>query len=141
MSSIRKARWIFAGYGNASGAIATDAGGGAVWRGTIGILKPRARPLAYEVLYESGISAVNPSWLLAMMWIVPPVSYPRRRLRFSVSATIPCPGNAASPWIRIGTLLAGSNFGAPAAPVLVPAARAMPSTTGSTASRWLGFGG
>ena len=46
---------------------------------------------------------------------------PRRR---------PDPGNAASPWIRIGRLTAGSKLGAPPAITAVPAARAMPTTTG-----------
>jgi hypothetical protein len=39
----------------------------------IGILNPRARPLAYSVLAASAGSVVNPIWLFAMMWIVPPV--------------------------------------------------------------------
>ena len=39
------------------------------------------------------------------MWTVPPTVYPRRLARFSVSAVIPCPANAASPCIRIGSTL------------------------------------
>ncbi len=48
-----------------------------------------------------------------MMWIVPPVVYPASRCRLSVSATTPWPGNAASPWMRIGSTVSGLNVGAP----------------------------
>ena len=42
-------------------------------------------------------AAVKPTWLLAMMWMVPPVRKPSVLARLSVSATMPCPGKAASP--------------------------------------------
>ena len=58
---------------------------------------PLARSLAYSVERESPLSVVNPIWLLAMMWSVPPVEYPRSRARLSVSATTPWPMNDASP--------------------------------------------
>ena len=44
---------------------------------------------AKSVDLESRISVVNPIWLFAMMWSVPPVEYPRSRARLSVSATTP----------------------------------------------------
>ena len=47
--------------------------------------------------------AVKPTWLLMMTWTVPPVRYAGSSERLSVSGTIPCPVNAASPWIRMGT--------------------------------------
>ncbi len=53
---------------------------------------------------------------------------------------MPWPGNAASPWISTGSVTLRSKVGAPGLSAFVPAARAMPSTTGFTASRWLGFG-
>ena len=54
----------------------------------------------------------------------------------SVSATIPCPANAASPCRRTGRTFECSR----ASPSAVCLARTIPSTTGSTNSRWLGFG-
>ena len=54
--------------------------------------------------------------------------------KLSVSAQIPWPANAASPWMIIGKMLR-----TPSAPVRSCHARARPITTGSTASRWLGF--
>ena len=54
---------------------------------------------------------------------------------FRVSATSPWPAKAASPWRRIGRIR--SRAASPARSCL---ARTIPSTTGSTASRWLGFG-
>ena len=52
-----------------------------------------------------------------------------------VSATTPCPANAASPWRRMGRTRACSR-----SPIASCFARTMPSTTGFTNSRWLGFG-
>ena len=76
-----------------------------------------------------------------MRWIVPPVEYPARRARLNVSATTPWAANAASPWISTGTAVAGSTGGGVAPPCRsVCSARARPSTTGFTASRWLGLG-
>jgi hypothetical protein len=40
---------------------------------TTGISNPFARSLAYVVERASPLSVVNPSWLLVMMWMVPPV--------------------------------------------------------------------
>ena len=56
----------------------------------------------------------------------------------SVSATIPWPANDASPWIRIGSATPGSWTPA-CVERSVCSARVRPSTTGSTASRWLGL--
>src|SRR5918992_243079 len=70
-----------------------------------------------------------------MMWSVPPTRYPRRRDRFSVSATTPSPGKAASPCTTIGSTLDSSRV-----PLVRCSARATPSSTGFTNSRWLGFG-
>jgi len=55
---------------------------------------------------------------------------------FSVSATIPCPAKAASPWISTGRTFARCSVSFRTRCL----ARAIPSTTGFTASRWLGFG-
>ncbi len=59
---------------------------------------------------------------------------------FIVSATTPCPGNAASPWISTATAASGSSVGAPGLRVSSCEARVIPTTTGLTNSRWLGFG-
>ena len=84
-------------------------------------------------------SVVKPIWLFAIMWSVPPVLYPSKRERLNVSATTPCAANAASPWMRIGNTEVVSYVAMrPLRSVWV--ARACPITTGSTASRWLGFG-
>ena len=48
-------------------------------------------------------SVVNPTWLFTITCSVPPTRYARRRARLNVSATTPSPGNAASPWMQIGT--------------------------------------
>ena len=53
---------------------------------------------------------------------------------FSVSARIPCPANAASPCMITGTIFFRS-----VSPARCCFARARPTATGSTASRWLGF--
>src|SRR4028118_1751097 len=74
------------------------------------------------------------------MWMVPPVLEPGSRLRLSVSAETPSPGNAASPCRSTGSDFSSSLTGGPAASRLSWTARAMPSTTGFTCSRWLGFG-
>ena len=77
---------------------------------------------------------VKPTWLFTITWIVPPVRYPCSWLRFSVSATTPWPANAASPCMSSGStanLRSGSFWSC--------LARTMPSSTGLTASRWLGL--
>src|SRR6185437_16653044 len=67
---------------------------------------------------------------------------PRRYDRLNVSATTPSPGNAASPCTSTGSTLA--SLGGALESVLSAracwSARATPSTTGFTISRWLGFG-
>ena len=68
-----KSRWNRSRYAMASRAASTHASGSSALTWTIGILNPRANPLAYDVLYSSSGLVVNPSWLLTMMWIVPPV--------------------------------------------------------------------
>src|SRR5688572_868571 len=54
----------------------------------------------------------------------------------NVSATTPSPMNAASPWMITGSV----PFTSKSAPPVRCSARATPSTTGFTTSRWLGFG-
>ncbi len=54
---------------------------------------------------------------------------------FSVSARMPWPAKAASPWRTIGNTLSWLR----SSPSRTCLARARPSATGSTASRWLGF--
>ena len=51
-----------------------QASGSSAFTWKIGILKPRARPLAYDVEYDWRAVAVKPIWLFAMMWTVPPTS-------------------------------------------------------------------
>ena len=45
----------------------------------IGTSNPLARSLACRVERASTMSVVNPTWLLVMRWIVPPVRYPGQR--------------------------------------------------------------
>src|SRR5919198_1237071 len=73
-----------------------------------------------------------------MMCSVPPVVYPASASRLSVSATMPWPGNDAPPWTSTASATVGSWMPAPVERS-VCSARVRPSTTGSTASRWLGF--
>src|SRR5918996_1533383 len=72
-----------------------------------------------------------------MTWMVPPVPNPWSADSANVSATTPCPAKAASPWIRRGST--GLLASPPSSWSCL--ARTIPSTTGSTASRWLGFEG
>ena len=59
-------------------------------------------------------------------------------MRLRVSATMPWPAKAASPWMRSAIAAVGSWLSSGSSrPVC--SARAVPTTTGSTASRWLGF--
>jgi hypothetical protein len=58
----------------------------------------------------------------------------------NVSGTVPWPGNAASPWIRMPSALLVSSAGGPGCDVSSCAARVIPTTTGFTNSRWLGLG-
>ncbi len=102
-----------------------------------GMSKPRARSLAECVERDSCGSVVKPIWLLAMMWIVPPVVYPRRPCMLRVSATTPWPEKAASPWMITGTATIGSRWNS--GPRSVWRARVVPSATALTCSRWLGF--
>ena len=48
-----------------------------------------ATSVQYSEERECSGEVVNPTWLLTIMWIVPPVRYPRSSARFSVSATTP----------------------------------------------------
>ena len=73
-----------------------------------------------------------------MMCSVPPTRYPRSRDRLNVSGTTPSPGNAASPWMQIGSTSRSSR--PPSASGTRWYARAIPDITGFTTSRWLGFG-
>ena len=54
--------------------------------------KPLARSLEYRVERPLSGSVVNPTWLFAIRWSVPPVEYPASASRLSVSATLPWPG-------------------------------------------------
>ena len=74
---------------------------------------------------------VKPTWLLTITCTVPPVRYPRSSARFSVSATTPCPANAASPCIATGS----TEKPVPPLSSRSCLARTMPSSTGSTVSR------
>ncbi|CAB4763042.1 unannotated protein [freshwater metagenome] len=56
-----------------------------------------ATSVAYVEERDACGEVVKPTWLFTMMWIVPPVRYPRSCERFRVSITTPCPANAASP--------------------------------------------
>ena len=78
---------------------------------------------------------VKPIWLLMIRWIVPPVRKPGNSDRLSVSKTIPCPVNAASPWTSRGTTRLRS-----LSLRVLCLLRTIPSTTGLTSSRWLGLG-
>ncbi len=95
----------------------------------------RATSVAYTLDREYCGAVVKPTWLFTMMCTVPPVRYPRSSDRFSVSATTPCPANAASPWMSTGSTVK------PGSPLSMTSclARTTPSSTGSTASRWLGL--
>ena len=92
---------------------------------------------ATSVQYSDDLASegevVKPIWLLTMMWIVPPVRYPRSSARFSVSATTPWPANAASPCSISGTTVNPSGPSPLSSRSCL--ARTMPSRTGSTASR------
>ncbi len=60
---------------------------------------------------------------------------------FSVSATTPSPGNAASPCTSTGTTASASSSLVRRSPAVTRCrARATPVSTGFTTSRWLGFG-
>ena len=82
------------------------------------------------------MDVVNPIWLFTITCTVPPVRYPLSCDRFSVSATTPWPAKAASPWMSTGRMAARPS----SPPIRSWRARAIPSTTGFTASRWLGLG-
>ena len=68
------------------------------------------------------------------MWTVPPTLYPCSSDMLSASAMIPCPANAASPWMRIGSARVR-----PVSPRRSCLARTRPCTTVFTHSRWLGL--
>ena len=79
---------------------------------------------------------MKPIWLLMMKWIEPPVRWPFRPDRPRHSATTPWPAKAASPWMSSGTTRVRSTVGLARWSCL---ARTLPSTTGSTISRWDGL--
>ena len=49
------------------------ASGSSAFTWKIGVSKPLARSVEYRVERPSSGSVVNPTWLLAMTWSVPPV--------------------------------------------------------------------
>ena len=70
-----------------------------------------------EELDSSG-SAVKPRRLLTMTWMEPPTLYPWRLARLRVSARMPWPAKAASPWMMMGKhllLAVGADAGLPGA--------------------------
>ena len=73
----------------ASRATQTHASGSSPLTWKIGAPIIFATSVQYSDDRESLGDVVNPIWLLTMMWIVPPVRYPRSSARFSVSATTP----------------------------------------------------
>ncbi len=94
----------------------------------------RATSVAYVLERAASGGVVNPSWLFTTMCTVPPVRKPGSIDMPSVSATTPSPANAASPCMRIGRMRVRSS-----SPRRSCSARAIPSSTGSTASRCDGF--
>ena len=120
----------------ASRATQTAASGSSPLTWKIGAPIIFATSVQYSEDRESDGEVVKPIWLLTMMWMVPPVRYPRSSARFSVSATTPWPAKAASPCSISGTTEKSSE---PSAPRSMSSrsclARTMPSRTGSTASR------
>ena len=83
---------------------------------------------------SSGRLVVKPTWLLTTMCSVPPTRKPRVSDIWNSSITTPWPEKAESPWIRIGITLSWFS-----SLRLTWRARAEPSTTGSTISRWDGL--
>mmetsp|Transcript_9454 Transcript_9454/g.33262 ORF Transcript_9454/g.33262 Transcript_9454/m.33262 type:complete len:434 (+) Transcript_9454:909-2210(+) len=79
-------------------------------------------------------SVVKPIWLLQTTWMVPPVLYDSSAAMCSVSYTMPWPANAASPCSSRPMVLVP-----PVSPLMSAFARTLPTTTGFTASKWLGF--
>src|SRR2546423_5975972 len=120
---------------NASRATRTTASGSSPLTWKIGAWIIRATSVEYidERLYSGAV--VKPTWLLTTTWTVPPVRYPRSCERLSVSATTPCPANAASPCTATARTVYPSSLRS----IRSCLARTIPSSTGSTASRWDGF--
>src|SRR5690242_20782478 len=73
----------------ASRATHTAASGSSPFTWKIGAPIIFATSVQYSDDLASEGDVVKPIWLLTMMWIVPPVRYPRSSARFSVSATTP----------------------------------------------------
>ena len=105
----------------------------------IGTLKPLAMSPAYGVERASSGSVVKPTWLSVMMWIVPPVDVAVQRLQVERLGDDPLAGEGgvAVQQHRHGELRVVLELGPSKS---VCAERAPPVTTGSTNSRWLGFG-
>ena len=101
----------------------------------LALAAPATLRLTARELRDAAGAVVKPTWLLTTTCTVPPVRYPRSWERFRVSATTPCPAKAASPCSSTGST------GKEEPPRLMRSclARTTPSSTGSTASRWLGF--
>ena len=130
----------------ASRAARTQASGSSPFTCRIGAWTILATSVGYTEVRAASGAVVKPSWLLMTMWMVPPVRYPASPERLRVSATTPWPAKAASPCNRIdstgnGSPAPSSKWGpVPCSPPRASClARAMPTTTGSTASRWDGF--
>ncbi|CAB4876832.1 unannotated protein [freshwater metagenome] len=91
-------------YSKAKRATRTHASGSSPFTWKIGACTVRATSVAYLDERAADGDVVNPTWLLTITWMVPPVRYPGSCDKFKVSATTPCPANAASPCIRTGRI-------------------------------------
>ena len=89
-------------YSTASRATQTAASGSSPFTWKIGAWIILATSVQYSLDRDDSGAVVKPTWLLMITCMVPPVRYPRSSDRFSVSATTPCPANAASPWMAMG---------------------------------------
>ena len=121
-------------YSNAKRATRTQASGSSPFTWKIGACTVRATSVAYLDERAAFGDVVNPTWLLTITWMVPPVRYPGSWDKFKVSATTPCPANAASPCNKTGRIEYASRMF-----VRSCFARTIPSRTGFTASKCEGF--
>src|SRR6478752_1974873 len=132
--SMTTSLWKVCRYSKAIWATRTHASGSSPLTWKIGACTVLATSLQYTELRAACGLVVKPIWLLMIRWIVPPTRYPLVSLIARHSATIPWPANAASPCIRIG-----NEGNEPGGSIWSWMARTMPSTIGSTVSRWLGL--
>ena len=90
-------------YSTASRATQTAASGSSPLTWKIGACTIFATSVQYSLDRDASGAVVNPTWLLMITCTVPPVRYPRSWDSCRVSATTPCPANAASPWMAMGS--------------------------------------